>query len=302
MMKPFTRAELDRALQGLSYRVAEDEQLAPYTTLRIGGPCPYMIFPKDEEALARAAAFLRERSVPWRVLGGGTNLLVHDEGIEDVVLNVRELEETLCARDTRPEASAGWRMSKLAHTFAEKNLTGFEFAVGIPGSLGGAVCMNAGAFGRETKDVVESVYTLGREGSPHWLERGECDFGYRTSRFRRSREVVLRARFSLERGEREAVLATMREHQENRNRTQPVASQCAGCIFQNPPGDSAGRIIDALGLKGRRVGGASVSALHANYIISDGATAQDILSLVETIKCTVREKQGVVLQEEIVVW
>jgi UDP-N-acetylmuramate dehydrogenase len=162
--------------------------------------------------------------------------------------------------------------------------------------------MNAGAFGRETKDVVESVYTLGREGSPHWLERGECDFGYRTSRFRRSREVVLRARFSLERGEREAVLATMREHQENRNRTQPVASQCAGCIFQNPPGDSAGRIIDALGLKGRRVGGASVSALHANYIISDGATAQDILSLVETIKCTVREKQGVVLQEEIVVW
>ncbi len=167
MMKPFTRAELDRAMQGLSYRVAEDERLAPYTTLRIGGPCPYMIFPKDEEALARAAAFLRERRAPWRVLGGGTNLLVHDEGVEVVVLNVRELEETFRAKDTRPEASAGWRMPKLARTLAEKNLAGFEFAVGIPGSLGGAVCMNAGAFGRETKDVVESVYTLGREGSLH---------------------------------------------------------------------------------------------------------------------------------------
>jgi UDP-N-acetylmuramate dehydrogenase len=302
MMKPFTRAELDRAMQGLSYRVAEDERLAPYTTLRIGGPCPYMIFPKDEEALARAAAFLRERRAPWRVLGGGTNLLVHDEGIKDVVLNVRELEETLCAKDTRPEAGAGWQMSKLARALAEKSFAGFEFAVGIPGSLGGAVCMNAGAFGRETKDVVESVYTLGREGSLHWLERGECEFGYRTSRFRRSGEVVLRARFSLERGERGAVLATMREYQENRNRTQPVASQCAGCIFQNPPGDSAGRIIDALGLKGMRVGGASVSALHANYIVSDGATAQDVLSLVDTIKRTAQEKQGVALQEEIVIW
>ena len=302
MMKPFTRAELDRAMQGLSYRVAEDEQLAPYTTLRIGGPCPYMIFPKDEEALACAAAFLRERRAPWRVLGGGTNLLVHDEGIEDVVLNVRELEETFRAKDTRPEASAGWRMSKLAHALAEKNLTGFEFAVGIPGSLGGAVCMNAGAFERETKDVVESVYALGQEGNLYWLEREKCEFGNRTSRFLRSGEVVLRVRFSLERGEREAILAAMRKHQQDRTRTQPVASQCAGCVFKNPPGDSAGRIIEALGLKGMRVGGASVSELHANYIVSDMATAQDVLSLVDTIKRTALEKQGVTLQEEIIVW
>ncbi len=275
-----------------------DVSLAPLTTLRVGGHADRMAAPETLDDLVATLRLAREAGVPAFLLGKGSDLVVADAGIRGLVIRVRADAATIDG--TTLVADAGASMTALAKRCAAAGLAGFDWAISIPGSVGGAAWANAGAHGGEMAHVVREVEVLGSDGERTRISREECAFAYRDSRFKHGEEVVLRARIGLEPGDPDAIRALVDGHQAHRRATQPLADQNAGSVFRNPPGDHAGRLIEAAGLKGHRVGSARVSELHANFIVTDrDGHAADVRDLGGHVRATVAERFGVELRYEI---
>jgi UDP-N-acetylmuramate dehydrogenase len=298
-----TVAGLDRldALAGQRGMVLErDVPLAPLTTLRVGGAADRLAAPETVDDLAALLAIAADAAVPVFMLGKGSDIVVAEAGIRGLVIRTRAAGVTFDGTSLRAEA--GTSMTALAKRCAREGLAGFDWAISIPGSFGGAVWANAGAHGGEMSQVVREVEVHGpAEGERHIIGAADCGFAYRDSRFKRGSEVILAAMIDLERADPEAISALVDGHQSHRRATQPLADQNAGSVFRNPPGDHAGRLIEAAGLKGHRIGTAHVSELHANFIVTDrgAGRASDVRALGDHVRGTVADRFGVELRYEI---
>ena len=279
--------------------IKTNEPMSRHTTFRIGGPARYYVRPKTREQLARTAMLCRRENVSWYVVGHGSNLLAGDEGYDGVILSTEGL--TRCqAKGEEMRAEAGLLLSRAAKEAARMSRGGLEFAAGIPGPGGGAVVMNAGAYGSELKDVLTWVRVLDTEGKILTLEAGELELGYRTSRIPFEGYVVLEAGFKLAAGDREAILGRMEELAAKRREKQPLDYPSAGSTFKRPAGHFAGKLIEDAGLRGFRVGGAQVSEKHCGFVINrKDATAADVMELCREVKRRVREQSGVELELEV---
>jgi len=290
-----TRRELERIAPGA---VLEHEPMARHTSFGLGGPADLYVEPLHREALRDTLAFLRVEGTPTLVLGRGTNLLVRDGGIEGVVVSTAKALRDIEVAGNGMVAGAGAPLSRVIVRAAEAGLAGLEPLSGIPGSVGGAVRMNAGSFGAAIGDLVERL-ELFFEGTPSMLEAGAVGFSYRDTELPED-AVVERVRLRLAPDDPDDISRRGREFVERKWRTQPSGMRSAGCVFRNPEGVSAGQLIDEAGLKGLRIGGAVVSDLHANYIVNDrGATASDVEDLIETVRRLVDERAGVALELEV---
>ncbi len=282
-------------------RVALGGPLAPHTTWRVGGGADLLCVATEVEGLAAAARAARELAVPWRVLGRGSNVLVGDGGVEGLVI----LNRTSDLRIEPPTVTAdgGLLLSTLARRTAAAALAGLEWSAGIPGSVGGAVVSNAGAHGGEIADTLQRVLLLNPQGESSWVEARSLGLAYRHSRLREHEapeEIVARAVFTLHPEDPAAVRARMEEQRRQRKATQPTSQATAGSVFKNPPGDSAARLIDQTGLKGTWIGGAQVSPLHANFMVTkEGARAADVLALIALVRERVQARFGVTLILEV---
>jgi UDP-N-acetylmuramate dehydrogenase len=277
--------------------------LAPHTTWRIGGPAELLGTPADREDLMLAVAWASAHGVRWRVLGNGSNLLVRDAGVRGLVLRVRKVLDEIDADGRRLVAGGGASFPAVARRAAALGLAGLEFGAGIPGTIGGAIVMNAGWHEHEIGNVVESVEYLEAESDVRKYERAECDFRYRRSRFRGGRGVVLGASLALEPGDGAEIEDRMERFAASRKANQPTELPSCGSVFLKPEGDFAGRLIEAAGLKGLRVGDMQVSTKHANFFVNVGrATAADALTLVERVEDEVARRFGVRLIREFELW
>ncbi len=276
--------------------------LAPYTAARIGGPAEYLLTIRSAAELESAARRLWELQIEFRVLGGGSNVLIADAGVTGVVV----LNQARAVRfETEPEirvwAESGASLGGTARRAAERGLSGLEWAATVPGSVGGAVVGNAGAHGSDIAGVLEQAEIIDRSGERRAWSAAELEFGYRTSRLKRNpgQAVVLSGQFRVSQSEPEAVRARMAEFNENRQRTQPTGASL-GSMFKNPPGEAAGRLIEAAGLKGSRQGAVEISRLHANFFVNEGGgRASDVFALIERARTRVAEQFGVELELEI---
>lgn len=277
-----------------------DEPLSRHTSFRVGGPAKRMAFPRTTEELIILIGFLRERNVRTELLGNGTNVLCADEGLDACVVSTGELAGLERGGDLELTAEAGVSLSRLAVFAQKEGLGGLEFAHGIPGSLGGGVTMNAGAYGGSLSDVLTRVTALFPDGV-RTLDVTELDLGYRRSIFLKTPgAVVLRASLRLERRDPAVIRARMDELMERRRASQPLELPSAGSTFKRPEGHFAGALIEGTGLKGRSVGGAQVSPKHAGFVVNTGgATCADVLALMETIQETVFAVSGVRLEPEV---
>ncbi|HLQ61223.1 MAG TPA: UDP-N-acetylmuramate dehydrogenase [Candidatus Acidoferrales bacterium] len=282
----------------------EGKPLAKFTSFNIGGPAEFFLECSRSDRLEAVVAGCAERRIPYRLLGAGTNLLIDDRGVEGLVVRVTSREHTV--EGNRLRAAAGLKMMRLARLAADAGLRGFEFAIGVPGSLAGAVYQNAGCWGREMKDVlVEAEGFQPGHGRRRWPAEALA-LGYRTSAFRDGSlrgSLITAATVELEPGDGLAARRTMARLTAERVRTQPIKTRNCGSVFKNPAGDSAGRLIEAAGLKGAAEGAAFISDQHANFIVNrGGATAADVRRLIERAQAAVRERFGVELEPEVEYW
>ncbi|MEW6029035.1 MAG: UDP-N-acetylmuramate dehydrogenase [Chloroflexota bacterium] len=298
-MSPALPLDLLRAAFGP--RMQENIPLAPYTSARIGGPADALVTAKSADELAGTVSRLWELDVPYLILGGGSNVLVSDRGVRGVVvLNKAKGVHFDSGDQPRVRAESGVVFSNLANRAAEKGLGGLEWAATVPGTVGGAVYGNAGAFGGDMAGNLISAELLTESGREAWPVE-KMEYGYRTSILKRStlKFVILAANIRLEHGAKEAVRFKISEFVERRKSTQPPGASM-GSMFKNPPGDHAGRLIEAAGLKGARLGNAEISPVHGNFFVNHGDTkAGDIRALIELAQKTVEEKFGVKLELEI---
>ncbi len=292
----FIYNSLSQALPGM--KILRDEPMKNHTTFRIGGPARIFAEPETEEQLTAAFKMLREMGLEPLVIGRGSNLLVRDEGIEGAVIH---LGDGFAAIDVEGEslyAQAGASLAAVASAALREGLTGMEFAHGIPGSVGGGVMMNAGAYGGELKDIVERVRYMDGEGNI--LETADCRFGYRHSRFEDEPSVILGAYIRLQKGEKEAIAGRMKLLSEKRMASQPLDKPSAGSTFKRPATGYAAAMIDQSGLKGFTVGGAQVSEKHAGFVINAGdASFTDVTELMAQVQKKVFESFGVMLEPEV---
>ncbi len=278
-----------------------DRPLAPATTFRIGGPARWLVRPSDAAGLSGALAAARECDVPVKILGGGSNLLVGDAGVDGAVFRLADLRRVSIRPSGEVEVEGGVNLPGLVRATVDAGLAGLEGLAGIPGSVAGALVMNAGGKHSEICSAVRWVDVLEPDGSPRRLSREEAGFRYRGSELRG--RIVVGAGLRLEPGDRAALRARHDSILADKRASQPMGRPNAGCIFKNPPGERAGRLIDGCGLKGAREGGASVSTLHANFILNEGrALAADVLRLVDRIRDAVRSRAGLELELEILTW
>jgi len=299
-------AALEEKLRWLACEIRFGEPLAPYTTFQVGGPADALALPRDEEELLALLGRCRGEGLSVTVLGGGANTLVRDGGVRGVVVSFSrgfrglELSEKKEEGTVLLEAGAGVKIPHLVRFAAERGLEGVECLAGVPGTMGGALAMNAGTAERYLEEVVESVRWIRlAAGGVERLPAGALSFAYRETRFPEP-GVVLGVRLRLRRGDPAPLRAFLREHAARRRERQPWGVPCAGSIFRNPPGERAGRLIEAAGLKGRRVGGAEVSRVHANFLVNvGGARAADVLALIEEVRAAVRERHGLLLELEL---
>ena len=294
--------QLVTAFKEAGVRFRQEEPLARFTTVGLGGPAEVLAFPASTEELLSAVRLASELKVPARVLGGGSNLLVSDEGVRGVVIHTGAMKIVGFGDNGEVEAEAGAHFPGLVRAAVSRGLRGLEGGVGIPGTVGGVLTMNAGAYGFSIGECVEHVTVVDPLGEKLELSREQIDFRYRHSSFG-GELVVARCRVKLAEDDPRAIRADMEKQLADRKTNQPVGVKSAGCIFKNPSGDSAGRIIDSLGLKGRRVNGARVSEVHANFFVHDGtATTADVLALIEQIKERVHQATSIELEEEVRQW
>ena len=292
-------AQLDALAAERGLELRTNASLAPLTTLRVGGAADRLAEARDRDGMLALLRSAREAGVPTFVLGNGSDLVVADAGIRGLV--IRNRAKRVAIADTLVTAEAGSPMAMLVKRSIVEALAGLEFGISIPGTMGGAVWANAGAHDGEMGDVVEWVDAWQPAGDTVTrLVAADCAFAYRESRFKHSDEVVLSAGIRLRHGVAEEIGALVDAHQAKRRATQPLADQNAGSVFRNPPGDHAGRLIEAAGLKGHRLGSATVSTLHANFIVTDrGGRAADVRALGDFVRATVADRFGVMLAYEI---
>ncbi len=295
MVKVDWRSEIERRVRGEHLR---DAPLAPRTTVRVGGPADLLVRPADPDALSALLRAVRELGVPLSILGGGANTLVADAGVRGVVVRLPPGLAPEEGAGTRLVLGAGQPTSRLWIRGHALGLVGMEFVAGIPGTLGGAVAMNAGTRIGEMKDLVSRVELATANGAG-FVPARELGFAYRTCRLPRG-AVVTRVELVLREGDVDASERIMQEDRERRRRTQPLDKPTFGSTFRNPPGEFAGRLIEAVGLKGHRVGNATWSDVHANFVSNlGGATAHDVLALLNLARSRVKEAFGIVLEAEV---
>ncbi len=292
-------AELQRRLRAVARDVRASEPMARHVQFRVGGPADLLVIPRSAAELQAVMALLFSEGMQPVVLGLGSNVLISDHGIRGVVVKIGKGLDHVQIDGTRVTAEAGAALPALALRTAQQGLAGLEFAAGIPGSVGGAVVMNAGAHGHAMDELVETVDVFASDGSRR-LTRAALGFGYRTSALQALECVVTVVTLVLRSEDPATIRARMDTWLAHRGATQPIGPPSSGCVFRNPPGDHAGRLIDLAGGKGAAVGGARVSTLHANYIINEGgASADDVLKLAEQIRQRVQERSGVTLDMEV---
>lgn len=281
--------------------ILEQELLSRHTTFRIGGPATYYVIPEKIEEVKEGIAFAKERNLPFYIVGKGSNMLFSDEGYEGVVIEIgKGLEKVEIQDDGVVNVQAGTSMSVMAAKVAEEGLTGFEFAGGIPGTLGGGIAMNAGAYGGEIKDCIMSATVLTEEGEILTLSKEQLELGYRTSIIQKKRYIVLDAKFSFQNGNSEEIKAKMRELNGQRREKQPLEYPSAGSTFKRPEGYFAGKLIQDAGLRGYRVGDAQVSEKHCGFVVNRGnATAQEVNQLIQDVQKKVKEEFQVELEPEV---
>ena len=284
--------------------VTEQEPMKAHCSFRTGGPAAAFLVPEDEGSMLKLLAVLSENEIPFIVLGNGTNVVFRDESLSYCIISTEKLQEISLTEEGYVSAQAGAALSRVATFAYENSLTGMEFASGIPGSAGGGVLMNAGAYGGELKDIILSVRCCGKNGKYiQELPAEQCDFRYRHSLFQSGDYVILGAVFRLERGEKSGIAAKMKELNARRREKQPLDLPSAGSAFKRPEGHYAAALIEQCGLKGTAVGGAQVSEKHAGFIVNTGtATSADLEALLTLVSDTVKERTGIELQREIILF
>lgn len=282
-------------------QVKEDERLEFHTSLHIGGECDYLVTPSSCDEIKEVIRVCIENQVSFFVMGNGSNLLVSDKGYKGVIIKLGEkFSQITIADGGQVTAQAGVALSKLANKVAESGLSGFEFASGIPGTLGGAVTMNAGAYGGDMNQCVVEATVMDLSGDIKELNNEELELGYRTSILQKKDYILLEAVIKLEKGLREEIFRKMKDLNARRRDKQPLEYYSCGSTFKRPTGFYAGKLIEDSGLKGYTVGGASVSEKHSGFIINKGnATAKDFMTVIEDVKRIVYDKQGVRLEPEV---
>ncbi len=277
-----------------------DSLMRDHTTFRVGGPADFMVFPENRGELLQVVQLCHEMQVPFFFMGNGSNLLVRDGGFRGVIVNMRQMN-TVVVHGDHVMAQAGATLRAVAKEALAHHLSGFEFASGIPGTVGGAVIMNAGAYGGEMRNVITKVELMTPDGVFETVDGPDCHFGYRKSRMRERGEIVIGVELALEAGDPEAIRLKMQDLNQRRRDKQPLNYPSAGSTFKRPEGYFAGKLIQDAGLKGYRVGGAMVSPKHSGFVINaDHASAQDVLQLIGDVQRRVKEKFGVVLEPEVI--
>lgn len=280
--------------------VLTDEPMKKHVTFRVGGAADYFVSPESAEEVQKIILLCKEAGMPYYILGNGSNLLVSDHGYRGVIIQIYKSMSEVSVKGELVTAQAGALLSAIAAKAAEESLTGFEFASGIPGTIGGAAVMNAGAYGGEMKDVLEQVTVLTKEGELLTLPREELEMGYRTSRVARNQYIVLEAVIRLTYGEQKQIRETMNELKEKRTTKQPLEYPSAGSTFKRPEGYFAGKLIEDAGLRGFQVGGAQVSEKHCGFVINkDNATAAEVRELIRQVSERVKANSGVTLEPEV---
>lgn len=281
-------------------KVHINEPMNRHTTFRVGGPADYFLLPSTAEEVKGILEICKEKEIPYFILGNGSNLLVSDKGYRGAVIQLYRNYGEITVGQRMIRASAGALLSQIAAAAKNASLTGFEFAGGIPGTLGGAVVMNAGAYGGEMKDVLKEVTVMTKEGEIVTIPVGELEMGYRTSLIKRTGYIVLEAVIELDAGDQEEIKERMRELTEQRVSKQPLEYPSAGSTFKRPIGYFAGKLIMDAGLSGYQVGGAQVSEKHCGFVINRGnATAADVCTLMQDVQDKVKEQFDVVLEPEV---
>ena len=293
------KQRLETVLPGVEIR--EQEPMSRHTSFRIGGPASLMVLPHTEEEAVTAVQEAHRMGYPVVLMGKGTDLLVADRGVEALVVKAADHWNEIRQTGTyEMVAQCGALLSRAANFAAEQSWSGLEFAQGIPGTIGGAVTMNAGAYDGEMSQVVVSVRHLEQDGTVVELLPDQLDFGYRHSCYSDGKRLILSAKLALHPGEQRAILEKMDDFRQRRRSKQPLEYPSAGSMFKRPPGHFAGGLIDACGLRGFTVGGAQVSEKHAGFVINKGgATCEDVMTLVREVQRIVREETGVELQMEV---
>ena len=281
--------------------IVTDEPMSRHTTFRCGGPATLFLRPGNEDELVRVVSLLKDKKEPYMLLGNGSNLLVSDKGYEGAVISLERLTEIRLEGDTAVYAQAGALNSGIASFARSNSLTGFEFAAGIPGTIGGAMIMNAGAYGGEMKLITKAVRVISPKGEVLEMSAADCDFGYRTSALKREGYVVLSAVLQLCKGNEKDITDLMTELALKRKEKQPLEYPSAGSTFKRPEGYFAGKLIEDAGLRGFSVGDAAVSEKHCGFVINKGkATSADIYRLIKEVQKRVLEDSGVMLEPEVI--
>lgn len=295
--KPATWYELKDTLKG---RVLDCEPLSRHTSWRIGGPADIFVVPRDIDDLSRVLSYAHEKQIPAYVMGNGTNLLVSDRGVRGIVVKIGPGLGHVQVQGNYITAGAGVSLPRLAARALQSCLAGFEFLAGIPGTVGGALVMNAGANGSTVGELVKRVLTVDYQGHKRSFDSQELDFVYRGSNLARREFIVTEVIFEGVPGSGEQIKQKTAGYLARRRQTQPLEYPSAGSVFKNPPGDFAGRLIEQAGCKGMRVGGIEVSAQHANFFVNlGGGTARDVITLVEQVQKQVQKKFGHLLKLEV---
>ena len=281
-------------------RVFTEEAMSQHTTFKIGGPADYFLTPDKGEDVGRVIKICKEKEIPYFILGNGSNLLVGDGGYRGAVIQIYRNMSSVTVEGNEITAQAGALLSAVAAAAKNASLTGFEFAGGIPGTIGGAVVMNAGAYGGEMKDVLTEVTVMNAEGDIFTLPTEELELGYRTSIIKTAGYIVLEAKIRLKEGDPEVIRETMKDLTIRRTTKQPLEYPSAGSTFKRPEGYFAGKLIMDSGLAGYQVGGAQVSEKHCGFVINAGdATARDVRTLMDNVRDIVYKKYGVTLEPEV---
>ena len=287
------------AIVGEDY-VLQDEPMKKHVTFKVGGPAAFYVKPQSAEQIRELVALHKAEGRPYFLLGKGSNLIVKDEGYQGTVIEVLNGMSDFELIGTHLKADAGIMLGKIASVLLEAGLGGFEFAYGIPGTLGGAVVMNAGAYGGEIKDVIVNATVMDQDGKVFTLDKDQLELGYRTSVIARKHLIVLGAELAFYLDKKEIIEEKMNDFSSRRKEKQPLNFPSAGSTFKRPEGYFAGKLIQDAGLKGYQVGGAMVSEKHSGFVINTGdATCADILQLIADVKRIVFEKFGVMLEEEV---
>lgn len=277
-----------------------DEPMSKHTTFQIGGPADCFVMPSSVDEAVAVIKTIHKHNVPYIMLGNGSNLLVMDKGIRGIVVNLSERFAKISCEGNKIFAQCGALMADVSKFAGSKSLTGLEFAVGIPGSVGGGIFMNAGAYGGELKNVITSVTAIDPDGNIVKYTNEQSEFGYRHSIFQDNKNLILEVELTLKQGDPTEIQAEMDDLTQRRESKQPLEMPSAGSTFKRPPGYFAGTLIDQTGLKGLTVGGAQVSKKHAGFVVNiGGATAQDVLDLIKEVQDRVYAAHGVKLYPEV---